>query len=841
MCRTDDNVSITFTVYNLTNARELQTVTPAPKPHFEAIEIPMTEMTMAFDGYPTAGGDRYLYHEWTKYVPTNAADLDLEIVQVNPAYLGTLAAVAPSESMTFLGLAHNILGAVNQVLVGFAGSVLADPTTSAPLVAGAETMLGVPLGTIGTSPDMVAAAQFGSGVFMNLITAQLTSTAPTYTTASVASNPTLAAMGVCTPVEINTWVNDLTSGPFAPGGTLANLLAANGFEFASFSMSLTEATAFLTTFTASTGLPAGLPNWAALLGSLAQQYAAAALTGDTATMGALATQFHSTDPTTSPTGALFGATYGTLSVTHLATGATMDMCSSSAGGNFCPVLAAAYAAYLTQYLPESFFVGCSLLGCADGSCMRTDGTYSRNSGLFTRRTVGEMLHGYHDPLFDAVPASAVPAGMSLEYNGLLGAFSDANASLAALRAAFASGAENATRWSYELDSGKRDVENVNKWVARLGTERTYPGHRDYAGWGTDGTPGEEFHVSGLRNMRSRPPQVSPTSPMKVVADNFELRPNFGADFSFFLTTIRREVTIACDADERTDGIPGRSVADCAFHRVKGINTLKFTVTPDLLTTKLHGEPSATCRGTVSKHFATMTPASLLPATAVPPTCDYLMRHDGVINLEVARGAPVAITQAYLHGVDPTIRAAVSITRKGDTTSAELQYAAVHDELALFVDPISGATLRGYERLQSNFYIEKTLLNSARYANVFSADTDNGDSFVWPFMYIKRTPGLTDQQAVDYKAAIYDTYSMGVVIAGTGIGLLLLTVLLVAVRAAILARTSPSVHPGASNKTAPATSQTKDIEKGGIEAGVAPPHRAHVQPPPTSGSTMAAAA
>ena len=29
MCRTDDNVSITFTVYNLTNARELQTVTRA--------------------------------------------------------------------------------------------------------------------------------------------------------------------------------------------------------------------------------------------------------------------------------------------------------------------------------------------------------------------------------------------------------------------------------------------------------------------------------------------------------------------------------------------------------------------------------------------------------------------------------------------------------------------------------------------------------------------------------------------------------------------------------------------------------------------------------------------
>jgi hypothetical protein len=840
------NTSMSFTVYNLTNAREMQTVTPAPKPHFEAIEVPFTKMVMTFDASSTSGGDRYLYHEVTKYVPTNAADLDLEIVQVNPAYLGTMYAVAPSESIAFLGLAHEILSAANQVLQGFAGVVLADPTTSAPLVAGAEQMLGVPAGTIGTDPNMVAAAQFGSGVFMNLATASATQTAPTYTTASVASHPTLAAMGVCTPPEINTWINDVTSGPFAPGGALAGLLAANGFEFSSFSMSLTEAATFLATFTSTTGVPAGVPNWAAVLGGFVQQYVAAATSGDTATLAALGAMLYSTDPTTSPTGALFGATYGTLKVNHLASGATMDMCSSTAGGNFCPVLAAAYAAYLTSYLPESFFIGCKLLGCADGSCMRSDGTYPLNSGLFTRRTLGEMLHGHDDALFSAVPASAVPAGMTLEFNGLLGKFTDSNTTLASLRAAIASGAENASRWSYEFDSGKRDVENVNKWVARLGSDTIVPGHEDYAGWGTNGIPGEPFVVSGLRQQTNNPPQVTPTSPMKVIGDNFELTPNFGAEFSFYLTTIRRPVTIACDADETTDGLPGRSVQDCAFHRVKGINALKYTVPADLLTTKLNGEPSATCRGTVSSHFAATMPASLLPATAVPPTCDYLMRHDGVINLEVSKGAPFAVTQAYLHGTDPTIRSAVSMTRKGDATATELQYVAANDELALFVDPISGATIKGYERLQLNFYIERTLLDSARYANVFSADTDHGDSFVWPFLYIKQSPTITDDDAVSYKAAIYDTFSMGVVIAGTGIGLLLLTVLLVAARAAILARTSPAVHPGSSNKTAPATSATKDIEKGGymntgIEAGGAPPHRAHVHAPPTSGSTMAAAA
>ena len=47
-----DGDATDMTFFNLTNAYELQTVTPAPKPHFDAITIPMIQKTLEFDGAP---------------------------------------------------------------------------------------------------------------------------------------------------------------------------------------------------------------------------------------------------------------------------------------------------------------------------------------------------------------------------------------------------------------------------------------------------------------------------------------------------------------------------------------------------------------------------------------------------------------------------------------------------------------------------------------------------------------------------------------------------------------------------------------------------------------------
>merc|ERR1712113_1202646 len=64
---------------------------------------------------------------------------------------------------------------------------------------------------------------------------------------------------------------------------------------------------------------------------------------------------------------------------------------------------------------------------------------------------------------------------------------------------------------------------------------------------------------------------------------------------------------------------------------------------------------------------------------------------------------------------------------------------------------------GYERLQMNWYIERSLIDTARYSNIFSAETDNNDVFVWPFMYIKKEPAITDTGATDFISLVYGAY------------------------------------------------------------------------------------
>ena len=49
-----NNNSITFVFFNLTNAKAMQTTTPAPKPAFEAVAIECIESFQKFDGTSTA-------------------------------------------------------------------------------------------------------------------------------------------------------------------------------------------------------------------------------------------------------------------------------------------------------------------------------------------------------------------------------------------------------------------------------------------------------------------------------------------------------------------------------------------------------------------------------------------------------------------------------------------------------------------------------------------------------------------------------------------------------------------------------------------------------------------
>jgi len=727
------NVSITLTVFNLTNGKALQGVTALglehPKPHLEAVEVEFTQMGKSFDCSSLDDGEKIKYHDWSKWVPTDPSMYDLEFVQVNPAYLGTIGALAPSEAMLLVGLSHHILGSVKQAMVKFGqGVIAAMPVANL-------TGMGQLLGENLSSAEQIGQVQFGqSGI------ARLQALAKGMPADQVGFQTVVEEEwkdnGVCTPIELGVFMNDVSAGPFNPDSQLAALLKSNGREFVSFSMSGAEAANFLAFFSneqmkpQDMPIPSKAPNWAAVIGQKSKEYAEAIAAQDLAKVGEIDAQLK----------ALFKDSFGTLTLKDLSTDNETTGCSSGAVGDFCPLVAAAYAQYLTSYLPEKLFVGCNLLGCADGSCMRDDGTYAGNSGLFTRLTLRQMLHdGNSDKLFAVAPREAVPKGVKLEYNGLLGKYAHMNATLEELL----ENEDDMTKFSSVQLSGKTNITRVREWVEFQGMTVVVPGHPAYPGWGNDGTPGKPFDFSGMHYLNNQAPQTKKNSPIAMSRRNHKSAPNFGSGINFHLTTVRMPVTLGC-------GLNGNTTSKCEWTQVKGIQTKKFTVPESLLKTKKAGTITSSCRGSVHKKLA-----DFLKVEELGPTCDYLQRHDGVINMAAARGGtPLAVTHGYLGQTDAAVRNAVSITLPNSTE--ELHYEAAKDELALFVEPITGAVITGYERLQTNWYIEKKMMDTSRYANVFSTN----EVFVWPFMYIKKEPAITEEGANSFKRVIYGAYDYG---------------------------------------------------------------------------------
>ena len=370
-------------------------------------------------------------------------------------------------------------------------------------------------------------------------------------------------------------------------------------------------------------------------------------------------------------------------------------------------------------MPEKFFVGCSLLGCAGQECMKDDGTSPRNGGLFVRHTVHEMLHGWDDPIFAAVPASAFPPGTPSSYPGMLGTHTSQDRTLDDLRADIAEGTRSMKDFARERKSGADNIEETDVWIARKGVASSVAEDSSYTGWGTSGRPGEPFNLTGLRSIRQAVPQTKVNSALTMIG-NYEAKPNFGPVLDVYVTEVSRTMSMTCGA---AGSLPD-SVDDCAFHDVKGIKTLKYMIESRLYNTTLDGVTSSSCRGTASAKHASS------PATSSSgPSCDWLMRQDGVLNLEVARGAPAAASLGYFGHAQSGIREAVSITEVG--SSDQIYFDEAKDGVSVFYEPITGAAIKGREYFQSNFYIEATLLDSGRYDNLFSADTDNEDSFVWP--------------------------------------------------------------------------------------------------------------
>merc|ERR1719323_1014904 len=134
-----------------------------------------------------------------------------------------------------------------------------------------------------------------------------------------------------------------------------------------------------------------------------------------------------------------------------------------------------------------------------------------------------------------------------------------NSTLEDLRA----GEADLTEWSNVQLSCKSDITRLREWVEYHGHSLVKEGDEGYPGWGTDGTPGQPFDFAGLKYLNNQAPQTSKNSPFAMSLSGHLSHPAFGSSID--------------------------------FHKVKGIQTQKFTAPSEMLKTKKGGVVAESCR------------------------------------------------------------------------------------------------------------------------------------------------------------------------------------------------------------------------------------------------------
>tara|TARA_B110001452_G_C15235075_1_gene427638 strand:+ start:120 stop:3326 length:3207 start_codon:yes stop_codon:yes gene_type:complete len=590
--------------------------------------------------------------------------------------------------------------------------------------------------------------QFGAGLLTQAALQSATAT-------SLADYQLFRQQGVCTPVEIYSYLNH-AQGPLASGGALHQaalaLAAAAGISSTatislSFSMTIAQAKAFLDTMTVS----ADIVFLAGAFGATLASDPTCASAECAAARAALTTD-----------GETITATYGTL-VIMADSAPAITLCDTASGtgllsdvsplsGGQCALLALAYADYLVSHLGPRFLMGCQLVGgptandplSTGGFTLRPDGTGAANSGLFTRRTVRQLWFGWDDPLLQLAEGAT--------YDGLAGIDIPEPADLLAK---FADGSEVPSDWTYSFASGKGVL-------ADRGTLLRHPDERpmgspDYPGYRlSDGKlGGGDYDPEGLRKVEEQEMLEDWPTPMEAMEVGMMTSPaeaitsgsiTLGEPVSAYMADMRRDVVFKCE-----DGCPWVKIHDKVY-----VKAYVASNTSQEYQLSKGGVTSVDCSGTVSQQHYDASIALGMPPAGSPSTCDYGMRFPFVFDTSQAYGFPSAVTLAYFGHSDASVRDAVSMVNA--TTGEDLVYDLETNGPGLWFEPFSGWLVKGNERFQNNFIVERTMLDSPMYANIFGRSDDNNDVFVWPYMYANREAGLTPEQAADFEMALYGGYT-----------------------------------------------------------------------------------
>jgi hypothetical protein len=439
----------TVHAYNVTNLKAV--LDAGAKPKLEKVAVALTHVEEGSDLKWLDGGDAYEFSRRSTYVARDAAEearLDnTEVVGLNPAYLATIASYG-SEGAMLQNLSHVAVTKVAEVLDAFITTErLAAVTTYLNAVAVDLLATGLALdgSAVWQSVESVA-RQWGGG---SVLGGPLSSLDEKYTTfeASGVSEETALMLwdashqySLLTEAGVSAWTAALSGDGAAE---IAAAVPESSAVLAWLSALVDETNAYYFAYVAPTLSDEAATSWRDLRG---QQFASGAVTQKLyGVASVLSLQLDGV--VVAPEFPVYAAATGiTISMTAAEANAFLDTGSlpSSATAD----------AYLNQYLPRDFLLKGFVVGfLRDGMTattdptgldtasltLRADGTGYKNGGLFTRRTLREIVYGYEDPLLELLGEAS--------YGGAL----------------------NATTGRFGFRTGKRHLSDVGKYALWRGT------------------------------------------------------------------------------------------------------------------------------------------------------------------------------------------------------------------------------------------------------------------------------------------------------------------------------------------------------------------------------------
>ena len=436
----------TVHAYNVTNLKAV--LGAGAKPQLEKVDVALTHVEEGSDLKWLDGGDAYEFSRRSTYVARDAAEearLDnTEVVGLNPAYLATIAAYG-SEGAMLQNLSHVAVNKVAEVLDAFITTQrLASVSTYLNAVAVDLLATGLALdGTAVWSSVESVARQWAGGAVLGGPLSSLDEKYTTFEASGVSEETALMLWdashqySLLTEAGVSAWTAAL-SGDAAAEIAIASVVPESSAVLAWLAALVDETNAYYLAYVAPTLSDEAATSWRDLRG---QQFASGAVTQKLhGVASVLSLQIDGV--VVAPEFPVYAAASGvTISMTAAEANAFLDTGSlpSSATAD----------AYLNEYLPYDFLLKGFVVGYQrDGMTATTDptprraslgSTKNKNGGLFTRRTLREIVYGYEDPLLELLGESFVRRAL------------------------------NATTGRFGFRTGKRHISDVGKYALWRGT------------------------------------------------------------------------------------------------------------------------------------------------------------------------------------------------------------------------------------------------------------------------------------------------------------------------------------------------------------------------------------